>query len=61
MTKREFIELISDNGFKYVRNTHGSHELWQDNKGHSVTVSIPKGKDYAKGTLNAMLKQAGLK
>jgi len=35
--KREFIQLLSNNGFKLVR-TRGDHEIWKRNTNEMVVV-----------------------
>ncbi|WP_308440180.1 type II toxin-antitoxin system HicA family toxin [Lentilactobacillus fungorum] len=57
---REIIKLLKNNGWYHVR-IHGDH--WQfrnHNPPGIVTVPYPK-KDIPKGTVNSILKQAGLK
>ncbi len=43
----------------YVYGRHGSHSKLRDTKGHTVIVSI-HNEEVKQGTLNAILKQAGL-
>ncbi len=60
MTSKEFTKLLKKEGFKEVKGRgKGSHQYWTDGT-HIVTVPSHKG-DLPKGTLNAMMKQAGLK
>ncbi len=60
MTFKELEKLLISNGWKY-KNTRGSHNFYI----HSELpgkITIPKhGGDIKKGTLNSILKQAGLK
>lgn len=60
MDSKEIIKLLQSNGFKKVRVT-GSH--WHFVKtGHNSIVTVPHPKkDIPKGTLNSIMKQAGLK
>jgi predicted RNA binding protein YcfA (HicA-like mRNA interferase family) len=61
MKVREFIKLIEKDGWLFLREGKGSHTIYQHptKKG---TIPVPiHGGDIPTGTLNAMLKQAGLK
>lgn len=62
MTVREVLKILHDNGWQEVENrTKGSHiQLRHPTKSGKVTVPAHGG-DIAKGTLNSILKQAGLK
>lgn len=61
MTVRELIKLLEDDGWKVVR-TRGSHrQLKHAAKPGTVTVSGKPRIDVPRGTLNSVLKQAGLK
>jgi len=58
---REIIKVIEDDGWHHVR-TKGSHRQFKhDDKPGLVTVPGHLGDDIAIGTLNSILKQAGLK
>lgn len=60
MTVREILKILKDDGW-YECDTRGSHiQLEHDSKKGKVTVPSHSG-DIAKGTLNSILKQAGLK
>ncbi|MGP1501093.1 type II toxin-antitoxin system HicA family toxin [Bergeyella cardium] len=60
MSSTELIRVIEDDGW-YLVNVKGSHHHFkhQTKKG-KVTIPHPK-KDLPQGTINAILKQAGLK
>ncbi len=61
MKVREIIKVIEDDGWRHVR-TKGSHRQFKhDDKPGVVTVPGHLGDDIAIGTLNSILKQAGLK
>lgn len=61
MTVRKLIKLIEDDGWYHIK-TKGSHRQFKhSSKTGKVTVSGKMGKDVPKGTLNSVLKQAGLK
>jgi predicted RNA binding protein YcfA (HicA-like mRNA interferase family) len=60
MKVREVIRLIENDGWWHVR-TRGSHRQFQHPlKPGAVTVSGKLGADVPRGTLNSILKQAGL-
>ena len=61
MSSDEIIKLIRDDGWRSIARTAGSHTQFRHphKKGR---VTIPTGvKDLPKGTINSILKQAGLK
>lgn len=61
MKVREIIELIEKDGWEHVR-TKGSHRQFKHpNKPGKVTVAGKPSLDVPPGTLNSILKQAGLK
>lgn len=61
MKVKEVIKLIEDNGW-YLAQTKGSHRQYKHSlKTGLVTVSGKPSDDLAPGTLNSILKQAGLK
>lgn len=60
MTFRELEKMVISNGW-YYHHTRGSHYIYK-HKNLNKTISIPNHKgDIPKGTLNSILKQAGLK
>ena len=59
MTSNQVIEMLESDGW-YLVATKGSHRQYKHpEKGGRVTVPHPK-KDLPKGTVNSILKQAGL-
>ncbi|HUE86251.1 MAG TPA: type II toxin-antitoxin system HicA family toxin [Vicinamibacterales bacterium] len=61
MKVRELIALIESDGWVLIR-TKGSHRQFQHpSKPGTVTVAGKPGVDVPPGTLNSVLKQAGLK
>ncbi len=61
MKVREVIRLIEQDGWQLVR-TRGSHRQFKHpSKTGLVTVPGKPGNELAPGTLNSVLKQAGLK
>ena len=61
MKVRDVIKLLKSDGW-YLRVTRGSHRQFKHNtKKGRVTVAGKEGDDVRPGTLNSILKQAGLK
>ena len=61
MKIKEVIEKIEKEGW-YLARTKGSHRQYKHpNKKGLVTISGHLRDDLAKGTLNSILKQSGLK
>lgn len=61
LTSREVIKGLKEAGFEFDRQAKGSHEIWY-NPGTKRSTTIPNrpGVEIPKGTLKAILKQAGL-
>ena len=60
ITSNQVIELLLSHGWSFVRQ-RGSHRQYKHPaKSDRVTVPHPE-KDLPKGTVNSILKQAGLK
>jgi predicted RNA binding protein YcfA (HicA-like mRNA interferase family) len=47
---------LLDNGFTFKRSGKGSHEIWENDKGISVTICATINKILA----NSILKRAGI-
>jgi len=61
MKVREVIRLLQQHGWRHIR-TKGSHRQFQHpEKSVTVTVAGKLGIDIPVGTLNSILKSAGLK
>lgn len=61
MKIRDVLELLADDGWRLVR-TRGSHRQFKHpTKPGVVTVAGGGNDDLSRGTLNSILKQAGLK
>ena len=61
MKVREIIRLIEADGWFHVR-TKGDHRQYHHpRKSGTVTISGKLGVDMPKGTLNSVLRQAGLR
>jgi len=58
---RSVIKLLEEDGWQ-LKRTRGSHrQFWHQQKPGTVTVAGKPGLDLPPGTLNSILKQAGLK
>lgn len=60
MDSRVLIKKLQDDGWELVRVVGSHHQFRHPSKPGGVTVPHPK-KDLKKGTVNSILKQAGLK
>lgn len=62
MTVREILKILREDGWQEIPNrTKGSHvQLKHSIKQGKVTVPVHSG-DIPRGTLNSIMKQAGLK
>jgi len=61
MKVKELIALIDADGWTQVRQKGSHRQFHHPTKPGTVTVSGKLGVDVPPGTLNSMLKQAGLK
>ena len=61
MKVREVIRMLEKHGWEEMRS-RGSHRQFK-HPGHALVITVPghEGKELAPGTLNAILKKAGLK
>jgi predicted RNA binding protein YcfA (HicA-like mRNA interferase family) len=61
MKVRDILRLLRDEGW-YLARTKGSHQQFKHpSKAGRVTIAGAANDDLAPGTLNSILKQAGLK
>ncbi len=60
MNTTELIKILTGDGWKLIRVTGSHHHFKHPTRLGIVTVPHPK-KDLQVGTLNSILKQAGLK
>ena len=58
---REVVRLLERNGWKEIRSKGSHRHFKHPGKPGLVTVPGADGKELAPGTLNAILKTAGLK
>ena len=61
MKVREIIKLLEEDGWYLVRQRGSHRQFKHPTKPGRVTVAGNLGDDLAPGTLNSILKQAGLK
>ncbi|HEX6185877.1 MAG TPA: type II toxin-antitoxin system HicA family toxin [Pyrinomonadaceae bacterium] len=61
MKVRDIVKLIEKDGWYLVRSKGSHHQYKHPTKSGLVTVPGNPGDDVAAGTLNNILKQAGLK
>jgi predicted RNA binding protein YcfA (HicA-like mRNA interferase family) len=57
---REIIMRLKKFGFTFYRQAAGSHEIWFNEKTNKFTTIPNHSGDMPEGTLNAILKQAGV-
>ena len=60
MKVREVIRLLEKNGWKKMRSRGSHHHFKHEDHPWVITVPGSEGKELAPGTLNAILKKAGL-
>ncbi len=53
--------MIENDGWRHTRTTGSHRHYHHESKPGTVTVAGHGGDDISRGTLNSMLKQAGLK
>jgi len=61
MKVRELVALIEKDGWKQIRQKGSHRQFRHPTKPGTVTISGNPGIDIPPGTLNSVLKQAGLK
>ena len=59
LTPKELIKILESKGF-VLKRIHGSHHYFVHAETGNITVVPVHNKDLAKGTLHAILKQAGV-
>jgi len=61
LSYREVTQRLRKLGFRFYRHGKGSHELWvRDADGRVVPVPHHGGKNIRKGTVAAIIKEAGV-
>ena len=61
MKVKEIIKIIEQDGWFMIRSKGSHRQFKHNNKEGIVTIAGNLSDDLAKGTLNSILKQAGLK
>ena len=62
MTAKQLVKMMEDKGWYFIREGKGSHRIYgHKNKDYHISVPFHGSEDIAKGLLNKLLKQAGLK
>jgi predicted RNA binding protein YcfA (HicA-like mRNA interferase family) len=59
LSPKELIRILESNGF-VLKRINGSHHYYVNSASKKITVVPMHTKDLAKGTLHAILKQAGI-
>jgi len=60
LSYREVVRRLAQLGFRFYRQGKGSHELWvRDVDGRVVPVPHYRGKNVRKGTVRAIIREAG--
>jgi len=59
LTPKELIKILERKGF-VLKRIHGSHHYYINTATSKITVVPFHNKDLPKGTLHAILKQAGI-
>lgn len=57
---RDIIKRLKKHGFVFYRQAAGSHEIWLNTETNKITTIPNHPGDMPEGTLNAILKQAGI-
>ena len=61
LSYREVTSRLRKLGFRFYRQGKGSHELWvRDTDGQVIPVPHHRGKTIRKGTVRAIIREAGL-
>lgn len=58
-TPKQIVRILEQNGFRFIRSK-GSHFIFRKNMTNQRVIVPMHHKDLPKGTLNEILKQAGL-
>jgi predicted RNA binding protein YcfA (HicA-like mRNA interferase family) len=59
LTPKELIKILEQHGF-VLKRIHGSHHYFYHPQSKKITVVPVHNKDMKRGTLYAILKQAGI-
>ena len=56
----DIVACLRSNGFEYLRPGKGSHEFWINRQTKKITMVACHPGDVPRGTLRAIIAQAGL-
>lgn len=58
---QDIVKRLKKFGFRFYRQSKGSHELWvRDNDGKVIPVPHHRGKSIRKGTVKAIINEIGV-
>ncbi len=57
---RDVVACLRSNGFEYLHPEKGSHEFWSNRQTKKITMIACHPGDIPRGTLRAIIAQAGL-
>jgi len=57
---REVVKRLRRHGFVFGREASGSHEIWDNPESGRTVLLSQHPRDYAEGTMRAILRQAGI-
>ena len=60
-TVRQVIAILEKNGWRYVRTRGDHHIFWKEGARRPIVVAGKLNDDLAEGTLNSIIREAGLK
>ena len=60
LSPKHLIKMLEENGFVFKRSRGSHHLYYNPDTNTTVIVPVHGGKDMKKGTLLAILKQAGI-
>lgn len=60
-TVSEVITLLEENGWKYIGTKGDHHKFFKKGARRPIIVAGKRNTDLAEGTLNSILREAGLK
>jgi predicted RNA binding protein YcfA (HicA-like mRNA interferase family) len=55
---KQLKKALNKLGYEYSRNAKGSHQIWKDKNGESITFSVHGGKDMNPITVHSILEKA---
>lgn len=58
---KEIIELLEADGWRYLSTKGDHHKFYEEGARRPIIVAGKRNDDLAEGTLNSILREAGLK